>query len=126
MRCHLKRTPTWTALVAVWALLVQAILTGLADGAIAAPATLDGTVICVHGDGATHGVPGQPANRSELPDCCLSGCTMAGGDAALSASAIVLPPSLAPRTGVIPTVERHVATSFAYSPLNPRAPPRAG
>ena len=99
---------------------------GVVGGALASPFQLDafGNVICSShtGEGAPAN-PGQPANRSHLPDCCLAGCPAVGSHASLSAPiafpfviVLVRPLVLALRhSGIGRGVER--------SPLNPRAPP---
>jgi hypothetical protein len=121
-----KRSREWAGLAAVLALLLHTIVAGLVDGALAAPELLDnfGNVVCTaHGAEKAPSVPGQPGNHSHLPDCCLVGCSVAGGHAA-SASPILVTPLLATiRLNFGPLRPDRAIANSERSPQNPRAPP---
>lgn len=116
----------WVAILAAYALVLQALLAGLGAGtAAAAPApALDafGSVICAF-DGAGHAAPGEaPAHHRDLD--CLAHCALALGAA--------LPAATAP--GLVAPVAWHLAAPLrprlaatpatpAIGPLGPRGPP---
>lgn len=93
-----------SALAAALLIGLQAILSSLALGAYATPATYDafGGPICA--DSSRSQAPGD---RHLSPDCCLAGCSAACGSATPSPSLLLLP---------------GLATPVAYPA--PRAAPR--
>ena len=87
MGSHAKGKRTWLAVLAAFVLIAHSLVAGFVDGAMAEPRLLDvfGNPICsTHGSG--DGSPGQPANHSHLPDCCLAGCSLAGSHALAAAA----------------------------------------
>ena len=121
-----RRYSRWAALAAVYALLLHTIVAGLAGGALASPFQLDtfGNVICSsHPGDAAPTDPGQPANHSHLPDCCLAGCPAVGGHATLSAP-ITFPLVVVLVSPFVPLLQHSgIGRGVERSPLNPRAPP---
>lgn len=117
----------WVAILAAYALVLQALLAGLGAGAAAAaPApTLDafGGVICAYDGAGGHGVPGEPpAHHRDLD--CLAHCALALGAALPAATAPGLDAPLTwhlaaplrPRLAAVPATP-------AIGPLGPRGPP---
>jgi len=122
------RPSTFAALLAVYALCLHAFLAGLAGGALAAPLGLDafGGVLCsTTADEGAPSLPGQPAHRGHVPECCLAGCPAVGGHAVLTAPVALT--AFAPAGAFATTWSRTaaVARPSARTPLNPRAPPLA-
>lgn len=114
------------ALAAVYALLLHTMVAGLAGGALASPYQLDafGNVICSShiGEGAPTD-PGQPANHSHLPDCCLAGCPAVGGHAAIAVPIAFPLVVVLVRPLVLELQHSGIGRGVERSPLNPRAPP---
>jgi hypothetical protein len=117
----------WVAILAAYALVLQALLAGLGAGtAAAAPApVLDafGGVICATDGAGGHEVPGvPPAHHRDLD--CLAHCALALGAALPAATAPALAAPLAwhlaaplrPRPAAVPGAP-------AIGPLGPRGPP---
>lgn len=117
-----RRETAWTVLAAAVALVAHLFIAGMAS------ASLAGTPAAVLCSGMGHGaVPGNhdPGNQPRVPDCCVVGCAMVAGAAAVPNPPAVFPPretgdalALAGRPLV------HVAC-HERSPINPRGPPLA-
>lgn len=116
----------WVAIVAAYALVLQAVLTGFGAAAVAAgPAPqLDafGGVICSFAGGAGHDAPGQPSQHRGLD--CLAHC-------AFSINVALPPPDVAGVAGRLTwqteAPPRPLASATLRSPalgsLGPRGPP---
>ena len=124
MGSHAKGKRTWLAVLAAFVLIAHSLVAGFVDGAMAEPRLLDvfGNPICsTHGSG--DGSPGQPANHSHLPDCCLVGCSLVGGHALAAAAQPFLIVRLAEPARIDAPEYRAARVTPERSPLNPRAPP---
>jgi hypothetical protein len=118
----------WVAILAAYALAVQALLACLAIGASAAPASLGspGIVICSGHGAETHPGSGDPSKSGHLPSCCAIGCCMVW-HAVLSAPEATASPVRLVRPSGPPfhlRPEPHRARPEG-TPGNPRAPPVA-
>lgn len=124
-----RRGAGWVAVLATLSLFLHSFVVGFAGGAMASAGQLDtlGAVICT-GHGAVPADPGQPADSSHLPDCCLIGCSLLGGYAVAGpvAPAVPVPEGRARDVAPLPETYRAPLGTFERSPLNPRAPPLAG
>lgn len=119
---------SWVALAAAYALVLQALFGAFAIGASASPAQFDafGNVICTsHGaeilpDGS------DPSKRSNLPDCCLVGCSMFASAAlsVLGTAASLSVPPIRVFVAIIPNRIEHPVADREGAPGNPRAPPQ--
>jgi hypothetical protein len=106
------------------ALLFHTAVAGFVDGATAAPQVLDifGNVVCSAHAGNASGSPDRPG-RGHLPECCLLGCSLAGGHVVSPSAPAVLPVRFAERLEFVARPPGSPAGRFRHSPLNPRAPP---
>ena len=122
-----KRIRTWTALLAVYALVLHTVLAGLAGGAMASSGQVDalGNVICSSaGLIEAPAVPGNQPSHSHLPECCLAGCPAVGGHVTISAPVVF--PFLRSTTPLLLVFDQHgIGAGVERSPRNPRAPPLA-
>jgi len=110
----------WTALLAVYVLLVQAFVAGLAAGVQAAPSAdrLIGQVLC-----AEHGTPADGSTPAHLPSCCVLGCLQVA-TAATPPAVVALAPRSALELGApTPIVAGALAAPGQRSPRQSRAPP---
>ncbi|MBN8998880.1 MAG: hypothetical protein J0H54_05640 [Rhizobiales bacterium] len=118
-----RRRCSWVAILAAYALVVQALLGGLMLGASASPGAA-GVVLCLT-DGPASPSADAPAGPHRLPDCCLAGCPMFGH---------ALPP--APLLGALALLGVEASPESVSEPAprvearegrpaNPRAPPVA-
>jgi hypothetical protein len=114
--------------VAAFALLLHTVVAGFVDGAMASPQLLDifGNVICTsHGAEKAPASPGQPSDHSHMPECCLVGCSAAGGHATSGLIVPVLPALVLERPKLVPPAFHASLQHTERSPLIPRAPPLA-
>jgi len=109
-------------LAAAIALVAHLFIAGMASAALAGT---PGPVIC---SGMGHGaLPGHhdPGHQPRVPDCCVVGCAMVAGTAALPKLPVIFPPRDAV-SAVAPTARRAVhVVSHERGPINPRGPPAA-
>ena len=122
-----RRLRPWIALGVVYLLVFQAVMFGLAAGAMAGSVGAAISDICGSEDATTgHDGSGQQPRHAHLPPCCMPGCTMFGASAA--------PPPAAPSL-VVARISTHAAIRpFARDRIDirraqtlpsPRGPPRA-
>jgi hypothetical protein len=108
-------------LLAVCALLLHSMVTGLAAGH---PSAAPFQVICSSTGGQMAPVPADPSNRHQLPDCCLNAIPLLAAPAPLAAAYIRLPSAEIVKLG--PTVETwRNEDARGHSPHRPRGPPGA-
>jgi hypothetical protein len=117
-----RRDTAWTVLAAAVALVAHLFIAGMASAALAGT---PGVVLCSgmgHGSVPAHHDPGK---QPRVPDCCVAGCAMVAGTAALPKLPVVFPPREA-ASAVAPAVRPAVhVESHERSPINPRGPPPA-
>lgn len=114
-----------TALLALYLLVLQALLVGFTLGAHAASLQRDafGQIICTAEGGKT--LPGEPGHKA-LPECCGAGCMA-------TAFVFATPPvwlAVAPvppetETSLRYLLRKPVPTAASRLPAQARAPPRA-
>jgi hypothetical protein len=121
-----QHSRVWVAVLAAYALAVQALLASLAIGASAAPLSLDSPdiIICTGHSAETLPGKGDPTQSGHVPDCCTIGCSMFW-HAVLSAPGATSGPVRLVRPTDPPFrlwPEPHSARREG-TPGNPRAPP---
>jgi hypothetical protein len=117
---------TGVALVATYALILQALLAGLAPLAHAGPNSHDSMplVLCLSSDHSPtqDNAPGAPTGHSDAACCIL--CLIQGLNAANPEICVATPDYQSSRSSRLAAwVERAVLDAAELSPINPRAPP---
>jgi hypothetical protein len=121
------RLSSWVALVAIYLLIVQALLgaTALGESAAARAGGFLPGVIC--GSGQQQHLPDSPdeaPGKAHLPDCCTAACPMVAPLPPPATVAIDLPPRSADGRVAPFAADSPNGRSAEYSPKNPRAPPQ--
>jgi len=117
----------WVAIFAAYLFALQAMVSGLALAASAAPALdpLAGGFIC--SASGTRSAPDEGPGKSgpHLPSCCVAGCTMLGLAVVTPAPSDAWLPVRQPLAGQVflPPVLADVPAGFDRAPPNMRAPP---
>jgi hypothetical protein len=126
MRASRKRTRSWAAIAAAFALLFHTLVAGVVDGAMASSRSVDpfGNLICTaHGAESFPDSSDKNGGRTSLPECCLVGCNIVGGKVATPPPAISMPLPEFVGSTIVTELAETLVESFERSPLNPRAPP---
>jgi hypothetical protein len=129
MAVAMKRTGkrrSWIAALAIFVLFAHAMVASFVDGAMAQPQLVDpfGNPICsAHEADRSSDPAGPTGDHTHLPDCCLAGCSLAGGHALAVADQPFRIVRLAVPSRAVAPAYRIAVVAFERSPLNPRAPP---
>ncbi|WP_051328652.1 DUF2946 domain-containing protein [Geminicoccus roseus] len=118
---------SWVALVAIYLLVAQALLgaTAFGERASASAAGVLPSILCGSGQQQHGPLPAEQApGKAHLPDCCTTACPMLGPLPPPVTTALDLPPRSASGLVAPFAADSPPGRSTAYSPGNPRAPPR--